>query len=187
VQYTSNIYNKLALGRGKLEAFIDSLSTHDFLFLSSLFRFFFEVLNLYIALAFLLAVYHWFSKVVGWLPLPHVLERDADSFREFSSIFTKLFYFREGWMSLPYSKKVVALVGAAWRRWYGKPEQISRVGKGLAGLAYKMVRTAVKGFGSLFVSARDHVWVLGDAMKREKVGLVVENEAEVLIEDAHGW
>jgi hypothetical protein len=61
------------------------------------------------------------------------------------------------------------------------------VGKGLAGLAYKMVRTAVKGFGSLFVSARDHVWVLGDAMKREKVGLVVENEAEVLIEDAHGW
>lgn len=114
VQYTSDIYNTLALGRGKIEALIDSLSTLNFLFLSSVFRFFFDVLELYIALAFLLAVYYWSSKAVGWLPLPYVL--DADSFREFSSIFARLFYFGEGWMSLPYSKEGVALVGAASRR-----------------------------------------------------------------------
>jgi hypothetical protein len=161
VHYTSDIYNTLTLGRGKVEAFIDWLSTPNLLFLSSLLRFFFEVLNLYITLAFLLAIYHWISKEVRWLPLPDVLDRDADSFREFSSILAKLFYIRDGWMSLPYSREGVALMGAAWRRWYGTPRQISRVGKGLVGLAYKRVENSVKGIGCLFVSASEHIRAWG--------------------------
>lgn len=59
--------------------------------------------------------------------------------------------------------------------------------KGLVGLAYKMIVIAVKGLGGLFVNEGDHVRSWGDAMKREKVDLVVGNEAEVLIEDARGW